>query len=75
MLPGLIPRYVNTSDNEIPEYSIIIPDQDHLDTKVAKLLNSRNSPDKIDLAGKISTKDWQRTKSKALIHLHIWQLL
>ena len=50
-------RYVDTSDDEeIPDDSISIPDQDHLDTEVAKLLAVRNSPDKIDLVGKISTE-------------------
>ena len=50
-------RYIDKSDNEeIPDDSINIPDQDHLDTEVAKLLAVRNSSDKIDLVGKISTK-------------------
>ena len=50
-------RYIDISDDEeIPDDSISIPDQDHLDTEVAKLLAVRNSPDKIDLVGKISTK-------------------
>ena len=49
-------KYVDTSDDDkIPDDSISIPDQDHLDTEVAKLLTDRNSPDKIDLARKIST--------------------
>ena len=45
-----------------------IADQDHLDTEVAKILAARNSPDKIDLAGKISTE------SKALIDPFLDQL-
>ena len=50
-------RYVDTSDDyEIPDDSISIPDQDHLDNEVAKLLAARNSPGKIDLVGKISTE-------------------
>ena len=50
-------RYVDTSDDyEIPDDSISIPDQDHLDTEVAKLLAVRNSPGKIDLVGKNSIK-------------------
>ena len=51
-------RYVDTSDKEeIRDESISIPDQDHLDTAVTKLLAVRYSPDKkIDLIGKISTK-------------------
>ena len=49
-------RYVDTSDDDdIPDDSISIPDQDHLDTEVAKLLAARNSPNKRDLVGKIST--------------------
>ena len=59
VLPGLIlsrARNVDASDDDkIPDDSISIPDQDHLDTEVAKLLTDRNSPDKIDLARKIST--------------------
>ena len=48
-------RYVDTSDDyEIPDDSTSIPDQDHRDNEVAKLLAARNSPDKIDLVGKIS---------------------
>ena len=48
-------RYIDTSDVEvIPDDSISIPDQDHLDTEVAKLLAVRNFPDKIDLDSKIS---------------------
>ena len=48
-------RYIDTSDDEeIPDDSISIPDQDHLDTEVAKLLAVRNFPDKIDLDSKIS---------------------
>ena len=51
--------YVDTSDDyEIPDDSISIPDQDHLDNEVAKLLVTRNSPDKIDLVGKISTESY-----------------
>ena len=50
-------KYVDTSDyEEIPDDNISIPDQDHLDTEFAKLLAVRNSPDKIDLDGKISTE-------------------
>ena len=50
-------RYVDTSDDEeIPDDSISIPDQDHLDTEVAKLLAVRNSPGKIDLICKNSIK-------------------
>ena len=50
-------RYIDTSDDEeISDDSISIPGQDHLDTQVAKLLAVRNSPDKIDLVGKISTE-------------------
>ena len=50
-------RYVDTSDDyEIPDDSISIPDQDHLDNEVAKLLAARNSPGKIDLVGKTSTE-------------------
>ena len=50
-------RYIDISDDEeIPDDSISIPDQDHLDTEVAKLLAVRNFPDKIDLVGKISTE-------------------
>ena len=50
-------RYVDTSDDdEIPDDSISIPDQDHSYTEAAKLLAVRNSPDKIDLVGKIFTK-------------------
>ena len=41
-------RYVDTSDDdEIPDDSVSIPDQDHLDTKVAKLLAVRNSRDEM----------------------------
>ena len=50
-------RYVATSDDDdIPHDSISIPDQDHLDTEVAKLLAARNSPKEVDLVGKISTE-------------------
>ena len=50
-------RYIDTSgDEENPDDNISIPDQDHLGTVVAKLLSVRNSPDKIDLVGKISTE-------------------
>ena len=50
-------RYVDTSDDyEIPDDSISIPDQDHPDTEVAKLLAVRNFPGKIDLVGKNSIK-------------------
>ena len=50
-------RYIDTSDDdEIPDDNINIPDQDHLDTKVAKMLAARNSPEKTDLIGKISTE-------------------
>ena len=50
-------RYVDTSDDdEISDDSICIPEQDHLDTEVDKLLAVRSSPDKIDLVGKISTE-------------------
>ena len=43
-------RYIVISDDEeIPDDSISIPDQDHLDTEVAKLLAVRKSPNKIDL--------------------------
>ena len=50
-------RYIDTSDDEeIPDDSISIPDQVHLDTEVAKLLAVRNSPDKIELDSKISTE-------------------
>ena len=56
-------RYVDTSDeDEVPDESISIPDQDHLDTEVAKLLAVRNSPDKIDLVGKISTESQAPTE-------------
>ena len=49
--------YVDTSDDyEIPDDSISITDQNHLDNEAAKLLAARNSPDKIDLVGKISTE-------------------
>ena len=48
-------------DDEIPDDSISIPDQSHLDTEVAKLLAVRNLQDKIDLVGKISTKSQART--------------
>ena len=41
-----------TDDDDIPDDSISIPDQNHLDTEVAKLLAARNSPDKIDLVVK-----------------------
>ena len=47
-------RFVDTSDDEIPDVSI--PDQAHLKIEVVKLLTARNSLDKIDLAGKISTE-------------------
>ena len=41
-------RYVDTSDDdEIPDDSVSIPDQDHLDAKVAKLFAVRNSPDEM----------------------------
>ena len=57
-------RYVDTSDNdEIPDDSISILDQDHLDTEVAKLVVVRNSPDKIDLVGKVSTESQAPTDS------------
>ena len=50
-------RYADTSDDEeIPDDNISIPDQDHLDTEVAKLFAVRNSADKIDFVGKISTE-------------------
>ena len=50
-------RFIDASeDEEIPGDSIRIPDQNHLDTEAAKLLAVRNSPDKIDLVGKISTE-------------------
>ena len=50
-------RYVDTSnDEEIPDDSISIPDHNHLDTEVAKLLGVRNSPNKIYLVSKISTE-------------------
>ena len=50
-------RHDDTSDDEeIPDDSISIPDQDQLDTEVAKQLAVRNSPDKIDLFGKIFTE-------------------
>ena len=40
-------RYIATSDDEeILDDGIGIPDQDHLDAEVAKLLAVRNSPDK-----------------------------
>ena len=46
-------RYVDTSDDdEVPDDSISIPDQDHLCTEVAELLAVRNSSDKTDLVGK-----------------------
>ena len=61
-------RYVDSTDDdddddddEIPDDSISIPDQSHLDTEVAKLLAVRNLQDKIDLVGKISTKSQART--------------
>ena len=50
-------RYVDIyDDDDIPDDSISIPDQDHLDTEVAKLVAARNSPNQIDLIGKISTE-------------------
>ena len=50
-------RFTDASeDEEIPDDSIRIPDQNHLDTEVAKLLAVRNSPDKIELDSKISTE-------------------
>ena len=54
-------RYVDASDvdnddDDIPDDSISIPDQGDLDTEDAKLLAARNSPDKIDLVGIISTE-------------------
>ena len=50
-------KYVDIyDDDDIPDDSISIPDQDHLDTEVAKLLAARNSPNQIDLIGKISTE-------------------
>ena len=50
-------RYVDTSnDEEIPDDSISIPDHNHLDTEVAKLLGVRNSSNKIYLVSKISTE-------------------
>ena len=75
-------RYIDTSDDEeISDDSISIPGQDHLDTQVAKLLAVRNSPDKIDLVGKISTEaqapadPFLDELSKELAEDHIWQLL
>ena len=69
-------RYVDTSDDDddddddddgddddITDDSISIPDQDHLDIEVAKLLAARNSPDKIDLVGKIYTESQAPTDS------------
>ena len=54
--------YIDTSDNdEIPDDSISIPDQDHLDTEAAKLFTVENPPDKIDLVGKISTESQTQT--------------
>ena len=49
-LPGLM------LSREIPDESISIPDQDYLDTAVAKLFAVRNSQDEIDLVAKISTE-------------------
>ena len=41
-------RYVDTSDDdEIQDDSVSIPDQDHLDAKVAKLFAVRNFPDEM----------------------------
>ena len=50
-------RYIDTSDDDdIPDDSTSISDHDHLDTEIAKLLATRNFPDKMDLVGKISTE-------------------
>ena len=50
-------RYVDTSDDDdIPDDSTSIPDHDHLDTEIAKLLAARNFSDKMDLVGKIYTE-------------------
>ena len=55
-------RYIDTSDDDdIPNDSISILDQDHLDTEVVKLLAARNSRGKIDLVGKISTESQTQT--------------
>ena len=43
-------------EDKLPDDNISIPDQDYLATEIVTLLTARNSPDKIDLAGKISTK-------------------
>ena len=50
-------KYIYTSDDDnIPDDSSSDPDQDHIDTEVAKLLAARNFPEKLDLVGKISTE-------------------
>ena len=74
-------RYIDTSDDEeISDNSISIPGQSHLDTQVAKLLAVRNSADKMDLVGKVSTEaqapadPFLDQRSKELAEDHIWQL-